>query len=595
MDSVCPTCGRTLEPTEGDSSPAGLRCPYCANGTSTDPEETRHLESFDDPSDVERPLEADEAVSHYRILTRLWHGGMGVVYKARDTRLGRLVALKFLTDRYGRNPSALKRFRREARTASELNHPHICTIHDVGEYGGRPFIVMELLQGHTLKHHIGGHPLPLPEVLRLGGQILDALEAAHARGIVHRDIKPANIFVTDRSEAKVLDFGLAKPGSMPDDAADVESVALSFEETISRPGAVVGTLPYMSPEQSQGKELDARSDLFSFGVVLYEMATGARPFVGSTGSDVSGAIQHESPVPARELNPDLPAGLDRVIDRALAKDPAGRYQSAAELRRDLDRLRQDQLAPARRRGRAWLAAAAGLVTIAVIVAVWRPFRSTDTPPPDNPSAPPRIVPFTALQGEEFNPAFSADGEQIAFTWSGEERENFDIYIQPVPNGIARRLTSHPDPDVNPTWSPDGRQIAFARYAGNRRDIVVVPAEGGAEKTLIAGTGPPDPISPLAWSPDDTAIAFSDRPAAGAPASLYLYVFATGERRPLTTAPARSVDTNPRFSPDGAWVAFTRRTGRTEDIFLVSVATGEVRQLTNDSRRPRPRGGRSSPS
>jgi len=592
MDSLCTTCGRRLEPTDASGSSAEMHCPNCGTSISTDPEETRLWDSPDHGPAPGAPVRVNETVTHYRILASLGHGGMGVVFKAQDRRLGRYVALKFLTDRFVRDQMALRRFRREARTASELNHPHICTIHDVDEYGGRPFIVMELLEGQTLKHLIDGRPLPLPDLLRLAGEILDALEAAHAKGIIHRDIKPANIFVTNRGQAKVLDFGLAKSGVEAENGPTCPDGAdPAAEETASRPGSVIGTLAYMSPEQAQGEELDARSDLFSFGVVLYEMATGARPFGGSSHSAISEAIQREPPAPARELNPALPAGLDRVIARALDKDRGARYQTAAEFRRDLSKLGEKpadtEATPGTPSRRAWLTMAAGLAVLAVVLALWRPFRAPENPTRGDPPGPPgvpRIVPFTTLQGEEFNPAFSPDGNQIAFTWSGEDRENFDIYIQQVPTGVARRLTTHPDPDVNPTWSPDGKRIAFARYGGNQREILVIPAEGGPETKLIAaGPGPPDPSSPIAWSPDGAFLAYSERPGPGAPASLYLYAFDAAERRQITTAPVRSADNHPRFSPDGAWIAFVRRSGRAEDVFLVEVATGEVRQVTTDRR------------
>src|SRR5262245_16149380 len=584
MDSLCTTCGRRLEPTDASGSSAEMHCPNCGTSISTDPEETRLWDSPDHGPAPGAPVRVNETVTHYRILASLGHGGMGVVCKAQDRRLGRYVAIKYLTDRFVRDQMALRRFRREAQTASELNHPHICTIHDVGEYGGRPFIVMELLEGHTLKHSIDGRPLPLPDLLRLAGEILDALETAHAKCIIHRDIKPANIFVTNRGRAKVLDFGLAKLSAEPEvGTPSLESVAMSAEETASRPGAVIGTLAYMSPEQALGEELDARSDLFSFGVVLYEMATGVRPFGGSSHSAISDAIRYLPPAPVGVLNPALPDGLDRIITRSLEKERQARYQTAAEFRRDLGLLKLASTDTpgirARSQRRAWLALLAAVAVVVVLVAAWRLSRSqVGVPLPDDPgpSAPPRIVPFTSFQGEEFNPAFSTDGNQIAFAWSGEDRDNFDFYIQPVPTGIARRLTSHPDPDVNPTWSPDGKQIAFARYGGNQREILLVPAEGGAETTLVsAGPGPPDPSSPLAWSPDGAFLAFSERPAAGAPSNLYLYEFATGSRRQLTTAPARSVDSHPRYSPDCRWLAFTRRSGRVEEIFLVEIATGEL--------------------
>ena len=538
-----------------------------------------------------------QTLAHFEILEKLGEGGMGVVYKARDTHLDRLVAIKVLPPEKLADPERRLRFVQEAKTASALNHPGIVTIHDISQDGGADFIAMEFVAGRTLDRAIPRQGLNLNEAVDYGIQIAEALAAAHAAGIVHRDLKPSNVIVNEHGRIKIVDFGLAKLVDRPGLAAWDEGPTMSHPAPRTAQGVIVGTVAYMSPEQAEGKAVDARTDIFSFGSVLYEMVTGQRAFQGDSPLSTVTAVLREEPKSVSQMREGVPRELERLLSRCLRKDPERRWQAMSdvkialrELKDEVDSGAPDVSVVARPRPRVpvWAIAALSLAILAGAIGAFF-WRDRGAGPTAVAAAPFTAIPLTTYPGREQQPSFSPDGNSVAFIWNGETEDNWDVYVKLIGAGSPQRLTSDPAIDLSPAWSPDGRSIAFGRVRDDLRvDIMVVPSRGGPEREVLEtrASGLLGRGQMLAWSADNRFLVVATMPAVGEPSVLTAVEVATGAATAVTRpSPDFGADLLPAISPDGRTLAFVRhRVGlRTGELFVQELSAafepvGEPRYL-----------------
>jgi serine/threonine protein kinase len=502
-------------------------------------------------------------LGHYEILTKLGEGGMGAVYKARDAHLDRFVAIKVLPPESVADPERKQRFTQEAKAASALNHPAIVTIYDIAHADGTDFIAMEYVQGRTLGELIGRKGLSLKDTLTYATQAAGALAKAHATGIVHRDLKPSNIMVTDDGLVKILDFGVAKLMT----SSDEDDEQLASAHTMTAPdrletaaGRIVGTAAYMSPEQADGKKVDARSDIFSFGAVLYEMATGARAFQGSSPALTLAAVVNAEPAPPSQLAKDLPRDLERIIQRCLRKDPARRFQHIGDLAVELEEIKTESgttiaavPGPARKSRLRWSMVSAAVVLLAAAGA-WILWPESSAPVP-----PSTVVPLTTFSGDERFPTFSPDGNQVAFAWNGENGANTDIYVMPLGTATPLQLTTDPAEDTAPAWSPDGSQIAFVRRQGTRDAIyLTTPPVPNTEQKLAEVRPHAVTVNPttVSWFPNGKWLAVVEYDADGQMNGIVTMPVEHGEsRRLIWTTVSAGTYHFPTVSPAGSALGY----------------------------------------